>query len=67
MSVSGFSHFGGRHGESATLKNLMAFHGVKNPLSGAPMSEALRFGIAGGIGAGYSFCPSVVRYGGGSP
>src|SRR5437016_5382336 len=66
MSVKGFSYFGGRHGESAALNNLMTFHGVKNPVSGQPMSEALCFGIAGGIGAGLSFCPSVVRYGGGS-
>src|SRR5207302_5125030 len=28
--------------------------------------EALCFGLAGGIGAGYSFCPSVVRWCGGS-
>jgi hypothetical protein len=63
MQVGGYAHFGGRHGESAAIKNLLAFAGVGNPVTGEPMSEALCFGIAGGIGAGYSFCPSVPRYG----
>src|SRR5262245_41321006 len=66
LAVNGYAHFGGKHGESAALKNLLAFHGVKHPTTGAPLSEALCFGIAGGIGAGYSFCPSVVRHGTGS-
>jgi len=66
MQVDGYAHFGGRHGESAAIKNLLAFAGVRNPATGEPFSEALCFGIAGGIGAGYSFCPSVPRYGGGS-
>jgi hypothetical protein len=59
IAVNGYAHFGGIHGESAALKNLLAFAGVS-------LSEALCFGIAGGIGAGYSFCPSVVRHGTGS-
>ena len=66
MHVNGYAHFGGRHGESAALKNLLAFAGVANPATGRPFSEALCFGIAGGVGAGYSFCPSVVRRGFGS-
>ena len=60
------SWFGGRHGEAASLRGLLAHAGVKNPASGEPLSESLCFGIAGGIGAGYSFCPSVIRYGCGS-
>jgi hypothetical protein len=66
MIIDSYHHFGGRHSESAALKNLLAHAGVNNPVTGEPFSEALCFGIAGGIGAGYSFCPSVPRYGGGS-
>ncbi len=66
MTFVPFSWFGGRHGEAASLAGLLAHAGVKNPATGEPLSEPLCFGIAGGIGAGYSFCPSVVRYGCGS-
>ena len=66
MPTVPYTWFGGRHGESASLRGLLAQAGVKNPASGEPLSEPLCFGIAGGIGAGYSFCPSVVRYGCGS-
>src|SRR5262249_35538047 len=66
MQVPGYSHFGGKHGESAALKNLLAHVGVVNPCTGAPFTEALCYGIAGGIGAGYSFCPSIPRNGLGS-
>jgi Domain of unknown function (DUF4872)/Butirosin biosynthesis protein H, N-terminal len=66
IAVKGYGHFGGRHEESAALKNLLSFAGVRNPQTGGLFSEALCFGIAGGIGAGYSFCPSVVRHGTGS-
>jgi hypothetical protein len=52
--------------DSAALKNLLAHAGALNPADGKPMSEALCFGLAGGIGAGYSFCPSVPRSGHGS-
>lgn len=41
----------------------MAFVGVTHPKTHELFSEALCFGVAGGIGAGYSFCPSVVRHG----
>jgi Domain of unknown function (DUF4872)/Butirosin biosynthesis protein H, N-terminal len=66
MTTVPYSWFGGRHGEAASLRGLLAQAGVKNPASGEPLSEPLCFGIAGGIGAGYSFCPSVIRYGCGS-
>lgn len=52
--------------DSACLKNLLAHAGVRNPADGKPFTEALCFGLAGGIGAGYSFCPSVPRSGHGS-
>jgi hypothetical protein len=66
MYVPDYAQFGGRHVESANLKNLLAHTGTVNPATGQPLSEALCFGIAGGIGAGYSWCPSVLRYGQGS-
>lgn len=39
---------------------------MRNPATRQPLSEAMCFGLAGGIGAGYSFCPSFVRHGIGS-
>lgn len=66
LQAPAFEHFGGRHVESAVIKNLLAHAGVRNPVTREPFSEALCFGIAGGIGAGYSFCPSVPRNGTGS-
>src|SRR5436189_71949 len=66
MRVKGYVHAGGRHAASVALRNLLTHAGVVAPHTAAPPSEPLVFGIAGGIAAGYSFCPSVVRYGGGS-
>jgi len=59
MRVEDYTHFGGVHFESANLKNLMAWAGAENPLTGAPFTEAECFGIAGGIAAGYQWCPSI--------
>jgi len=66
MLACDFHHFGGRFSDSACLKNLLAHSGITNPADGRPLSEPLCFGLAGGIGAGYSFCPSVPRDGHGS-
>lgn len=41
-----YTQFGGVHPESAAFTNVLAAHGLQ-------LSEALIFGIAGGIGAGY--------------
>src|SRR5688572_26966595 len=65
-AVAGFDHFGGVHHATAILRNLLTFVGVRHPQSNEPLSEALCFGISGGIGAGYSFCPSIARHGVGS-
>lgn len=59
MPVRGYTHTGGRYASSAAFRNVLAHAGV-------PLSEPMVFGLAGGIGAGYSFCPSVVRHGTGS-
>ena len=62
MLMSSTTH-GARHGEAGAIRILLTDAGVPNPITGEPLSEALCFGIAGGIGAGYSFCPSVPKYG----
>src|SRR5687768_10673422 len=54
---------GARHGEAGAIRFLLTDVGMLNPITQQPLSEALCFGIAGGIGAGYSFCPSVPKYG----
>ncbi|HEY1381835.1 MAG TPA: DUF4872 domain-containing protein [Gemmataceae bacterium] len=66
MRVEGYVHAGGRHAATVALRNLLTHAGVVAPHTGEPPSEPLVFGVAGGVGAGYSFCPSVVRYGGGA-
>jgi len=45
--------------DSSNIKTLLAHYQIE-------LDEAVIFGIAGGIGAGYSFCPSVPRHGSGS-
>lgn len=62
MPVLDFHHFGGQNWETAAMKNTLAHAGVAAPHTGQPFSEALCFGIAGGIAAGYSFCPSIPGY-----
>lgn len=44
--VSGYTHFGGKHAETAALANALHAQGM-------PLSEAMLFGIGGGLGAGY--------------
>lgn len=54
MSVlSGYTQFGGNHPETASLTNVLAAAGVRNPQTGAPFTESLLLGIGGGLGAGY--------------
>ena len=51
--LPGYDHFGGIHPETATIANYLRFLGVENPATGAPFSEAMLFGIGGGLGACY--------------
>lgn len=53
MKLPGFAHFGGKHAETAALRNTLAYLGVKAPHTGKPFTEEMLLGIAGGIGAGY--------------
>ena len=66
MRVEEFRSLGGVHADSTALANLLAHHRVTHPRTGEPFSEAMLFGIAGGISAGYSFCPSIPREGNGA-
>ncbi len=51
--LPGYDHFGGIHPETATIANYLRFLGVESPATGAPFSEAMLFGIGGGLGACY--------------
>lgn len=51
--ITGYEQFGGVHPETATITNTLRYMGVKNPATGEPFSEAMLFGIAGGLGACY--------------
>lgn len=48
-----YTTFGGTHPEAAAAAHLLASTGLHRPDTGAPLSEALVFGIAGGLGALY--------------
>jgi hypothetical protein len=50
---------GGLHPDSAVLCQALEAVGVKSPHTGKPLTESLVFGLAGGVGAGYSFCPTT--------
>lgn len=50
--VLGYTLRSGQHPDSAALANVLAHAGVTAP-DGAPLSEAIVFGLMGGLGAGY--------------
>ncbi len=51
--IPGYTTFGGVHPEAAAAAKVLASAGLRRPDTGAPLSEALVFGIAGGLGALY--------------
>lgn len=53
MIVFDYTQFGGKHGETAALKNALAHVDVKAPHTGQFYTESLLFGIGGGIGFAY--------------
>lgn len=53
MVISGYGQFGARSAETGALKNALAHVGVVAPHTGQPYSDALLFGIGGGIGFAY--------------
>lgn len=48
-----YRQFDGRHWETGSLCNYFAYRGVKAPHTDKPISEALLFGISGGLVMGY--------------
>ena len=66
MKIESYRHRGGEHIESTVMAGALAHAGLLDPTTGEPLSEAVVFGIAGGVGAGLSFCPSVLRSGHGA-
>jgi hypothetical protein len=53
MIVPGYRQFGGVYGESAAVRNVLAHLELAAPHTGEPFSEAMLFGISGGIGFAY--------------
>ncbi len=51
--IPGYDYFGGIHPETATIANCLRYLGVEDPATGKPFSEAMLFGIGGGLGACY--------------
>ena len=51
--LSDYNEFAGRHWETGTIRNALAYQGVKAPHTGQPLSEALLLGVSGGIAVGY--------------
>jgi hypothetical protein len=48
-----YEHFHGRHPETGSVHNILAYQGVSAPHTGEPYSEALLLGVSGGIAFGY--------------
>lgn len=53
VKLSDYNAFAGRHPETGTVHNALAYQGVRAPHTGEPYSEALLLGITGGITVGY--------------
>ncbi|MEL7233283.1 MAG: BtrH N-terminal domain-containing protein [Chloroflexota bacterium] len=51
--LTDYNAFSGRHPETGTVRNILAYQGVIAPHTGAPISEALLMGISGGAAFGY--------------
>lgn len=51
--LNDYRHFSGRHRETGTIHNYLAYCNIVAPHTGEPYSEALLLGISGGIVMGY--------------
>jgi hypothetical protein len=51
--IDSYRQFGGTHPETAALRNVLAARQIVAPHTGQPFSEAMIFGIGGGLGMGY--------------
>jgi hypothetical protein len=52
-TIATYRQFGGIHPETAALTNILAASQIVAPHTGDPFSEAMIFGISGGLGIGY--------------
>jgi hypothetical protein len=50
--LKNYKHFAGRHWETGSVHNILAFQGAKAPHTGQPLSEAMLLGVSGGIAFG---------------
>jgi hypothetical protein len=53
VKLNDYTEFSGRHPETGTVRNALAYRGVIAPHTGEPYSEALLLGVTGGIAVGY--------------
>jgi hypothetical protein len=49
ISIEDYNEFGGMHWETGSLRNVLAYEGVKAPHTGKPLSEAMLLGLSGGV------------------
>jgi len=52
-TLTDYRQFSGTHPETGTIHNALAYQGVISPATGQPFSEAMLFGLSGGIGVMY--------------
>jgi hypothetical protein len=52
-TLTKYRQFEGRHWETGSVHNVLAYRGVKAPHTNKPLSEALLMGISGGLLMGY--------------
>ena len=53
VSVESYAQFGGIHWETGSLRNVLAHKGIHNPHTSQPFSEAMLFGLTGGVAVMY--------------
>lgn len=51
--LTDYTQFDGLHWETGTIRNVLAYQGVRAPHSGQPCSEAFLLGVSGGAAFGY--------------
>ena len=52
-NLADYTQFGGRHWETGSVHNVLAYQGNEIPETGQPISEAMLMGISGGAAFGY--------------
>jgi len=61
ITLDGYQMIGGVHADTASIKNILAFHGVRAPHTGKPFTEAMVLGIGGGLGSASSLKATLAR------